>query len=456
MRDAGPLPLTDGRWVVPGNRWDLLADNDVQRSATVAVVIPYFDQQADLDLVLAALAMQDYPRHLIEVVVGDDGSRQPPDVSAAPLRCSVVRQEDRGFRAAAARNLAARHTDAEILCFLDADTIPEPRYLSSLVRLPSLLPDALVVGRRRHADLTGWTPTQLDSWWSGQTSPEVLDEPRWLSDAYGRTRDLLDIDYRAYRYIISSVMCCSRELFTYCGGFDESFDRYGGEDWEFAHRAMACGAVLHHARSAVAWHNGPDWAGRDVADRVPGKNVEALAMARLITDPDARTHGLRYEIPDIAVDVDAADHGPGSLVRTAACFLDRDVGVFVSGPRGRELVEAVGAGDPRLRAGPVPEHVRARCRFVVTLHGRPVLPRDSVAEILARFEAPGVSRVEVRHPDATLVCRASWAAHRARRWSQGPVRFVEDRDRARLGSAVTCDAEDLRMDVVPRDAALAW
>lgn len=456
MTHMNAMPLTDGRYVVPGNRWDLLDRHPARRTATVAVVVAYYEQQAELDLVLTALGNQDYPHELIEVIVCDDGSEHPPDVSAASLRCSVLSQQDRGFRAAAARNLGARHTDAEVLCFLDADTVPEPHYVSAAVRLPSLLPDALVVGRRRHADLTGWTPEKLPQWWSGDDVPRVLEEPPWLLDAYRRSSNLLDIDHRSYRYVISSVMCCTSELFDYCGGFDESFDRYGGEDWEFAHRALSCGAVLHHARDAVAWHDGADWAGRDVADRTAAKNAEALAVARLVPDPDARTHGLRYDIPDIAVEIDAADHGPGSLVRTAACFLGQDVGLFVTGADAETLVTALRTDDPRIRIGPVPDAVRRRCRFLITLSGRPVLPRDAVADIVTRASATGVAAIEIRHDEAALLCRASWATHRAERWSSGTVRFRDDRDRSRLGTTLTCLGNEFGMDVVPRDATLAW
>ena len=456
MTPLNALPLTDGRYVVPGNRWDLLDRQPPRRSATVAVVVPFYDQQAELDLVLAALERQDYPQELIDVVVCDDGSPQPPSVSATSLRCSVVSQQDRGFRAAAARNLGVRHSDAEVLCFLDADTVPEPHYLSALVRLPSLLPDALVVGRRRHADLTGWTPDQLPQWWSGRHGPRILDEPRWLSDAYERSRNLLDVDRRSYRYVISSVMCCSRELFDYCEGFDESFDQYGGEDWEFAHRALSCGAVLHHARDAVAWHNGADWAGRDVIRRTAAKNAEALAVARLVPDPEARVHGLRYDIPEVVVEIDAADHGPGSLVRTAACFLGQDVSLFVSGAGAESLLRALRTDDPRIRIGPAPDAVRRRCRVVITLAGRPVLPRDAVGEIVSAASAPGVAAVEVHHDQASLLCRASWATHRVQRWSSGPVRFRDNPDNSRMGETRTHRGHEFHMDVVAPDAPLAW
>ncbi|MEH6797570.1 MAG: glycosyltransferase, partial [Rhodococcus sp. (in: high G+C Gram-positive bacteria)] len=99
--------LPDGRWVVPGNRWDLVPP--VDRDPLVSVVIPYFEQQRRLEFVLTALTVQTYPASRIQVIVTDDGSPQPPNVDAfrSMLDVTVVRQPDLGFRAAAARNLGA-------------------------------------------------------------------------------------------------------------------------------------------------------------------------------------------------------------------------------------------------------------------------------------------------------------------------------------------------------------
>ncbi|MCP9273633.1 glycosyltransferase family 2 protein [Mycolicibacterium arenosum] len=449
------FPLTDGRFAVPGNRWDLLNDADF-RPAPVAVVIPHYEQPGQLALVLRAIELQDFPADLVEVVVADDGSTVAPDVTASRLNVTVVRQEDRGFRAAAARNLGAAATTAEVLCFLDADTVPEPGYLRHLTRLPARLPDAVVVGRRRHADLSCWRPDMLEDWWFGATAPPVLAEPRWLRDAYDASADLLHIDQRSYRHVISAVMCCSRELFDDIGGFDESFRGYGGEDWEFTHRAVVGGAVLHHARQAVAWHDGPDWADRPVADRLAVKNREALALARLIPDPNARRSGLRYAVPAVVVELDTKEHDAASLTTTLGCFLHEDVGVWLHGARSADLLAELGVDDPRVRVGPVPDLVARRCHSTVVGTGRPALPAKSFTELLRRCGDDGVATVRVAGTGAGLVVCASWATNRLRRWTRGRVVFAKPADAQRIGEVLEVPADSVELRCVEPDVDLSW
>jgi len=367
-RPPAPITVGPGRWTVPDNRWDLLADLRAGEPPSVSVVIPHFEAQRQLDLVLSGLAAQAHPATRLEVVVADDGSRTPPDLAAAgglPIR--LVRQPDRGFRAAAARNLGASAASGDVLLFLDGDTVPEPTYVDRLARLPGLSPDLLAVGRRRHADFSGWDPDRVTRWFAGgEPGPDELAEPEWLRDGYAGTRDLLDADERSYRFVISAVCALHRELFAELGGFSEEFTEYGGEDWELAHRAWIAGAVLAHQTAAVAWHDGPDWALR--AGRDPtAKNAETLTLTRLLPDPVARGGGQWLPFP--AVVVVLPDPGPVGILATArwAFAGDTDCGVWVTGPDAEPTVALL--GDPRIRAGAVPAEVRARAQVVVDLAG---------------------------------------------------------------------------------------
>ena len=345
----------------------------------VSVVVPHYESPHDLDLLLTALELQDHPLDLLDVVVADDGSRTLPDPGTRPYAVRVVGQADDGFRAAAARNLGARAARGAVLCFLDADTVPEPGYVSAVVRHLADGAD-LVVGRRRHADLGATSPDGLRRWFTdGGDAPEILEEPAWLAEAYARTDDLRSAGDDAYRFVISAVLSVSRRLFEEVGGFEESFRSYGGEDWEFAHRCWVRGAAFVHARDAVAWHDGPDFGGRNGdAEALRSRNVEALALARFVPGTATRGSGLVWAYPDVVVRLDDSTASDAQVVASVRSLLEgTDCGVWLR----RGSVAAV-LDDPRVHRGEPPAAVLARCRFRVDLD-RPVVLAGGTLQQLA-------------------------------------------------------------------------
>ncbi|WP_207843660.1 glycosyltransferase [Williamsia soli] len=453
--------LQDGRVLVPDNRWDLAGE--CSDTPLVSVVIPYYNQPRQLSLVLEALTAQTYPLDRMEIVIADDGSTEPPVVDrwSSCLSVVVVRQEDRGFRAAAARNLGAAESAGSILCFLDADTVPTPDYVRLAIGLPAVAPDSVVVGRRLHADLGGVAPGRVGAWFSENSVAGRLHErePRWLADAYQRTSDLLMPGWDGYKYVISAVFTCSRELFDDIGGFDPSFVRYGGEDWELANRAFMMGAVFAHEPAAIAWHDGPDWAERPVSDRLAEKNAEALALAPLITDPAARTAGLGYSVPDLAVVIDTEGHTAPSLLQTVASVLRGvDGRVWLQGRAAHTLHRALGIDDSRVRVGYPGLAITSRCRFYAEVSGRVVFSRDSI-QLLVEELAPGKAGQVVvdfdRSEPAAVIAWSSRARHRSRRWSKDAQRPENELLRALFGVQCVAAAE-VGIAVADVDPSLSW
>lgn len=281
---------------LPGNRWDLLNGKTPGNPPTVSVVVVHYRQQRELDRTLRALLTQDYGAERIEIIVVDDGSPEAPNV---PAGVTLIVQEDRGFRLAAARNRGAAAAHNDILCFLDADTTPERGYVRELTRLPALAPDCVTVGRRRHSALSGTPP---ESPVEVEGPRYELEDPAWLRDGYRASRNLLDADDRSYRLIIGAVTACRREFFGVVGGYDENFVEYGGEDWEWAYRAWLAGAVFAHVPGAIAWHDGPEWSDRAVLGRQAAKNAEALRLADLIPILGSRGYGVRPRHADILLE----------------------------------------------------------------------------------------------------------------------------------------------------------
>ena len=334
----------------------------------VSVVVPYFENQRGLDRLLAALARQDFPAADTQVVVSDDGSAVPPVLPRTPFACRVVRQEDRGFRAAAARNLGARASSGEVVLFLDGDMIPEPGFVSTMVSGVREADDghgALVVGARHHADLSGCDLSAVLDWVSAGRAEGArrLEDPAWLADGYARTQNLRAAGIEDFRLVISALLAVDRRLLERCDGFDETLVGYGGEDWDLAYRCHRLGAALRHVPAARAWHDGPDLAGR--GDTRAVKDAETLALARRIPLPSTRGAGVVFEQPWAVVRVHGHDDDAEAYLSAAHVLRGTDAGVwFVD----REGVPEALAADPRERAGLPPEEIVDRAVHLVDVH----------------------------------------------------------------------------------------
>lgn len=364
----------------------------------VTVVIPYYEAAAALDRVLAGLDLQSLPADRFEVIIADDGSRQTPDLGARDYRISTVRQERRGFRAAAARNLGLYAASGAVVCFLDGDTVPGPDYLRTMTE--SVTVTTLAVGSRRHVDLTGWSAADVRRWLTGAGDPPpFLGNPRWLSDGYAATHDLRDSDDTSFRFVLSAVLAAPRALLIEVGGFDERFVGYGGEDWELAQRCWLAGADLRHLPEAVAYHDGPDLAGRS-EHLAETKNLETISLAKRLTHPMIRGTGLVYRLPDIVVEADVAGWTLGQLVAAVPTWVDRsDVGVWLTGGLSRAAQDAF-AEDPRIHTGPPPQPVTARCRYRVRF-GAPVRLLAPCHTLVAQALVPPATVAAAPPPEGT-------------------------------------------------------
>lgn len=378
----------------------------LRESPRISVVVPHYEDQAGLDAVLAGLRAQ-RPAPPAEIVVADDGSATAPRV---PDGVRVVRQEDRGFRAAAARNLGARAATGQILAFLDGDTVPEPGYLAAVARALAEQPHALVVGTRTHVD-------------EAVDPPRDLGEPQWLRDAWAATDHLRRHDDASFRFVISAVLSCRRETFERLGGFDPTMVGYGGEDWELGWQAVLAGCDLRHEPGARAVHRGADWGGRSAADRAAAarqKNRESLRLAPRITHPIARPAGLVHAVPDILVTWrrDWHEHAGTGAAALAVRDLLAAGDVHVRLPQGGsspvELREML-AADPRVgfTAGARRPRARARPRFEVELLSACRIPPGQLSRACEAAAARG-RIAEVAAPDGTALARIEPVRVRAR------------------------------------------
>jgi hyaluronan synthase len=105
---------------------------------TVAIVMPAFNEEDAIDGSVTALLDVDYPHDKLELIVVDDGSTDgtPQHLERLAARNDRVRvitfPENRGKRAAMAAGM--RETEADVLAFVDSDSVLERDALRTLVQ----------------------------------------------------------------------------------------------------------------------------------------------------------------------------------------------------------------------------------------------------------------------------------------------------------------------------------
>ena len=418
-----PLPPLAG---VRYNDWPSVRLPDPATFAparAVSVIVPTYRAPEPLALTLAGLERQDYPRTLLEVVVVDDGSDPPVEPPAGTsLDLRVVRQPRRGFGLARARNSGARAASHDILVFLDGDVIAEAGLIRAHARWHHAVGDALTQGFCAFVGAHGLrADTVRNHHRALATLFEGLDvDAPWIERHMARTGDLTSRHADLFRAVTGHNLAISRALFEEAGGFDESFDRYGGEDTELGYRVQARGGLLVPVRAAFAWHQGRWLDGRDAKRRHMA--LQADRLADRIPDPGFRpaSPAARHAVPRHVVTVAG---GPiEGIVRTAGALLappGGDLALLIDADRRRDRVRLARRyeDDPRVR-------VDARASSIEAFPAAPLhvrVPAGAVIgpDVLNRLEAALGDAVAAR---ATLDRRGreititrGWALHRARR-----------------------------------------
>jgi hyaluronan synthase len=130
---------------------------------SVAIIVPAYNEQDAIAATLRSCLAADYPSHLIQVVVVDDCSTDMTldrirDVEAEfPGLLVVAAEVNRGKRHVMAAGMQAAR-DADILVFIDSDSIIEPGAVRSLVRY---FEDSTVGAVCGHTDVSNKTTNLL-------------------------------------------------------------------------------------------------------------------------------------------------------------------------------------------------------------------------------------------------------------------------------------------------------
>ena len=248
----------------------------------VSVVVTTYNRPDALRAVLDGLAEQ--TDRGFEVLVADDGSRddtrklveQASRQSPVPLR--HLWQEDRGFRAGAARNRATAAASGDYVIFLDGDCVPRPHFIARHRALAE--PDWMVAGNRillsesftREALATGeplhrWTDTQ----WQQAHQRGLIN--RTLPLRHLPLGPLRKLAARRWQRVRTCNLGLWRRDFAAVNGFDEAYEGWGFEDSDLAVRLLNAGIRRKEGAFATGllhlWHPEND-------RRFEARNLERL------------------------------------------------------------------------------------------------------------------------------------------------------------------------------------
>ena len=236
-----------------------------------SLIVTTYNRPDALAAVLAGVLAQE--DRGFEVLVADDGSgddtRSVVERAAAdaPVRIAHVWQEDRGFRAGAARNRAAAQADGEDLVFLDGDCVPRPDFIARHRRLAergwmvagnrillseSFTGEVLAGGLPVHA----WT---LAQWRAARARGAINRTAPLRSLPLGPLRKLGGRRWERVRTCNLGVWSAD---FRAVNGFDEDYEGWGFEDSDLAVRLLNLGVRRKYGAFATGvlhlWHREND------------------------------------------------------------------------------------------------------------------------------------------------------------------------------------------------------
>lgn len=317
--------------VVRHNDWGVLtppALGDWEPRLSVTVVVPTFNYQHTLPYVLAGLAAQSYPAHLLEVVVVDDQSTPAQELpEVRPDNTRLIRVED-GWGRANACHLGALAAEGDVLHWYDADMLAYREEVEAHARWHHLVDYAVPGGDKRFVDPTSLLDVDpavvRDRVAAGKAAdlfPGQDHEPhQWVEDYWAKTDDLRTAGPRAQRFHIGMTGSVSKALYDDSAGFDRTLRL--GEDMHLGHSLAQAGGVFVVDREARSWHLGRSQVLRR-AEQVNRYNDPYLADLVPTMRPKRNRRGRAYQVPYLEVVVEA---GPADeTIHVVDSLLDGDV-----------------------------------------------------------------------------------------------------------------------------------
>lgn len=202
-----------------------------------SIVVPTYNRVPQLVACLRAIGEIAYPTDRFEVVVVNDGGKEPlePVLHSMPERINRRLVEQTNAGPAAARNAGVRAACGRFIVFTDDDCQPSPDMLTALEATFARFPGAAIGGRTVNA-----LPDNIYSE-ASQDMVEFLIRHHHAAES-------------SSRFFTTSNLSLARAVFDRVGGFSASFPLAAAEDREFCERLVNRGVPLLYAPEVMVRH----------------------------------------------------------------------------------------------------------------------------------------------------------------------------------------------------------
>ena len=211
--------------------WFLLRSESMSTSPAVSVIIPAYNVAPYITETLDSLFAQTYPD--FEAILINDGSTDETEDRIAPFRDRLVYIAQQNHGVMAARNAGLRAARGHYIALLDGDDILLPRFLEALVGM--LESDSTISAAYPNACYFGWPRHD------GKLHQDVFSVAEPVT---------FDRVLRRECYIFG-LLVFRREVIDEVGGYDESLQGQGAEDFELWLRMLRHGHRFKFTREPL-------------------------------------------------------------------------------------------------------------------------------------------------------------------------------------------------------------
>lgn len=163
---------------------------------SVTFVIPALNAEATIERCLKSIAVLDYPKDRINVIVVDNGSKDDTAVIARKLGAMVL---ESGKKVSGMRNAAASKAKGEVIAFMDSDCVIPKDWLKA--GIPYFDDEKVAL--------------------AGSKTHLLADNATWVEKTWKIHLDR-DNDNKTAKWFGTAALLVRRDVFLKVGGFDES------------------------------------------------------------------------------------------------------------------------------------------------------------------------------------------------------------------------------------------